>query len=83
MRKRDEETVDQQVALGEAQEALAGALEEVAAEARALGKALGRKSARRGVDLTQFHALYRLVVSAEEGVDIAAHDLATAGGEDA
>ncbi|WP_380174565.1 hypothetical protein ACFEMC_06160 [Kineococcus sp. DHX-1] len=77
-----EDTAAQEEALRAAREEAAQVLAELAAEAKSLSKAYAGRTAR----LPDGSALAGLVDAArraEEAVDIAAHDLATARGEDA
>ncbi|GAB3455001.1 hypothetical protein AB1207_00060 [Kineococcus endophyticus] len=77
-----EDTAAQEEALRAARDEAAQVLAELAAEARSLSKAYAGRTAR----LPDGSALAGLVDAArraEEAVDIAAHDLATARGEDA
>lgn len=85
MRKRDEETIDQREAVQDATRALVEALEDMVAEGKSTAKALSRKGTVKSTpraDLSEFHALYRKVVRAEESLDMAVYDLNTASGED-
>ena len=77
-----EDTSAQERALREARDEAAEVLAELAAEARALSKAYGGRSARMP-DGSALAGLVDAARRAEEDVDIAAHDLATARGEDA
>ena len=82
MRHDREDTAAQEEALRAARTEAAQVLTELAAEARSLAKAYGGRTAR----LPDGSALAGLVDAArraEEAVDMAAHDLATARGEDA
>ncbi len=82
MRHDREDTAAQEEALRAARDEAAQVLAELAAEARSLSKAYAGRTAR----LPDGSALAGLVDAArraEEAVDIAAHDLATARGEDA
>jgi hypothetical protein len=82
MRHDREDTAAQEAALRSARDEAAAVLAELAAEARSLSKAYAGRTAR----LPDGSALAGLVDAArraEEAVDIAAHDLATARGEDA
>ncbi len=82
MRHDREDTAAQEEALRAAREEAAQVLAELAAEAKSLSKAYAGRTAR----LPDGSALAGLVDAArraEEAVDIAAHDLATARGEDA
>ncbi|NAZ80821.1 hypothetical protein GTR02_03175 [Kineococcus sp. R8] len=77
-----EDTRAQEEALRAARDEAADVLAELAAEA----KSLSRAYAARSVRIPEASALAGLVDAArraEEAVDIAAHDLATARGEDA
>ncbi|MCI2240048.1 hypothetical protein MN205_16375 [Kineococcus sp. TRM81007] len=72
----------QEEVLRSAREEAAAVLAELAAEARALSKAYASRSA--GVpDGSALAGLVDAARRAEEAVDMAAHDLATARGEDA
>ena len=82
LRPDREDTAAQEAALREAREAAATVLAELAAEAKALAKAYGARSARIP-DGAVLAGLVDAARRAEEAVDIAAHDLATARGEDA
>ncbi|MEZ0491978.1 hypothetical protein AB2L28_06985 [Kineococcus sp. TBRC 1896] len=82
MRHDREDTAAQEEALRAARDEAAHVLTELAAEARSLSKAYAGRTAR----LPDGSALAGLVDAArraEEAVDMAAHDLATARGEDA
>ncbi|MEZ0164308.1 hypothetical protein AB2L27_05945 [Kineococcus sp. LSe6-4] len=82
MRHDREDTAAQEEALRAARAEAAQVLAELAAEARSLSKAYAGRTAR----LPDGSALAGLVDAArraEEAVDMAAHDLATARGEDA
>ncbi|GAA0303379.1 hypothetical protein [Kineococcus aurantiacus] len=82
MRHDREDTAAQEDALRRAREEAAAVLAELATEARSLSRAYAGRTAR----LPDGSALAGLVDAArraEEAVDLAAHDLATARGEDA
>ena len=81
LRPDREDTAAQEAALREAREAAATVLAELAAEAKALAKAYGARSVRIP-DGAVLAGLVDAARRAEEAVDIAAHDLATARGED-
>ena len=82
LRHDREDTTVQEAALRAAREEAAAVMAELAAEARALGKAYAGRSARMP-DGSALAGLVDAARRAEEAVDIAAHDLATARGEDA
>ncbi|WP_432562720.1 hypothetical protein [Kineococcus sp. SYSU DK003] len=82
MRHDREDTTAQEAALRAARDEAASVLAELAAEARALAKAYGGRSARIP-DGSALAGLVDAARRAEEAVDMAAHDLATARGEDA
>ena len=82
LRSDREDVRTQEDALRAAREHAADVFAELAAEARALGKAYAGRSARLP-DASIFAGLVDEARRAEEAVDIAAHDLATARGEDA
>jgi len=82
MRHDREDTADQEARLRAARDEAATVLAELAAEARSLGKAYGGRTARIP-DGSALAGLVDAARRAEEAVDIAAHDLATARGEDA
>jgi hypothetical protein len=82
LRQDREDTTAQENALRTARDEAATAMAELAAEARALAKAYGGRSARIP-DGSTLAGLMDAARRAEEDVDIAAHDLATARGEDA
>ncbi|MCI3925646.1 hypothetical protein MO973_36145 [Paenibacillus sp. TRM 82003] len=82
LRRDREDTRVQEEVLRSAREEAAAVLAELAAEARALSKAYASRSA--GVpDGSALAGLVDAARRAEEAVDMAAHDLATARGEDA
>lgn len=82
LRSDREDTRAQQEALRAAREEAAEVLADLAAEARALSKAYASRSARVP-DGSALAGLVDAARRAEEAVDLAAHDLATARGEDA
>jgi hypothetical protein len=82
LRHDREDTTAQEEALRAARDEAATVMAELAAEARSLGKAYGGRSARIP-DGSALAGLIDAARRAEEDVDIAAHDLATARGEDA
>ncbi|MGI4894128.1 MAG: hypothetical protein ACRYF3_03325 [Janthinobacterium lividum] len=82
LRSDREDTTAQEQALRAARDEAADVLADLAAEARSLGKAYGGRSARMP-DGAALAGLMDAARRAEENVDIAAHDLATARGEDA
>ncbi|WP_432515428.1 hypothetical protein [Kineococcus sp. SYSU DK001] len=82
MRHDREDTAAQEHALRAAREEAASVLAELAAEAKALSKAYAGRSARTP-DGSALAGLVDAARRAEEAVDMAAHDLATARGEDA
>jgi len=82
LRSDREDTRAQEEALRAARDEAADVLAELAAEAKSLGRAYAARSTR----IPEGSALAGLVDAArraEEAVDMAAHDLATARGEDA
>ncbi|MBB2901801.1 hypothetical protein FHR75_002616 [Kineococcus radiotolerans] len=81
LRHDREDTTAQEAALREARDAAATVLAELAAEAKSLAKAYGARSVRIP-DGAALAGLVDAARRAEEAVDIAAHDLATARGED-
>ncbi|WP_432540987.1 hypothetical protein [Kineococcus sp. SYSU DK002] len=82
MRHDREDTAAQETALRRAREEAASVLAELAAEAKALSRAYAGRSARTP-DGSALAGLVDAARRAEEAVDMAAHDLATARGEDA
>ncbi|WP_328295366.1 hypothetical protein OG218_22115 [Kineococcus sp. NBC_00420] len=82
LRHDREDTTAQEEALRAARDEAATVMAELAAEARSLGKAYAGRSARIP-DGSALAGLIDAARRAEEDVDIAAHDLATARGEDA
>lgn len=82
LRHDREDTTAQEQALRAARDAAADVLAGLAAEARALSKAYAARSARIP-DGSALAGLVDAARRAEEDVDIAAHDLSTARGEDA
>ncbi|PRY17131.1 hypothetical protein [Kineococcus rhizosphaerae] len=82
MRHDREDTTAQETALREARDAAATVLAELAAEAKSLAKAYAGRTARIP-DGSALAGLVDAARRAEEAVDLAAHDLATARGEDA
>ncbi|WP_380157384.1 hypothetical protein [Kineococcus sp. R86509] len=82
LRHDREDTTAQEEALRAARDEAATVMAELAAEARSLGKAYAARSARIP-DGSALAGLIDAARRAEEDVDIAAHDLATARGEDA
>lgn len=77
-----EDTAAQEEALRAARDEAAQVLAELAAEARSLSKAYAGRTARVP-DGSALAGLVDAARRAEEAVDMAAHDLATARGEDA
>ncbi|WP_369055739.1 hypothetical protein [Kineococcus terrestris] len=82
LRSDREDTSAQESALRAARDEAAEVLAELAAEARSLAKAYASRSARVP-DGAALAGLVDAARRAEEAVDLAAHDLATARGEDA
>ncbi|WP_432482346.1 MULTISPECIES: hypothetical protein [Kineococcus] len=82
LRSDREDTREQELALRSAREEAAEVLAELAAEARSLSKAYASRSGRVP-DGSALAGLVDAARRAEEAVDMAAHDLATARGEDA
>ena len=81
MRRDREDLTRQTAALAEARAALAEALDDLALEAKDAAKAA--RSKRGPPDLPAVYAAGNAVRRAEEAVDLATLDLATAGGADA
>ena len=82
LRSDREDVSAQEERLRAARAEAAEVMAELAAEAKALGKAYGSRSARIP-DGSALAGLVHAARRAEEAVDMAAHDLATARGEDA
>lgn len=75
------ETAEQRARVTETAAELDTALMQLATEAKAAARRLGGK--RPNTDLSPVVGAFRRVERAEQAFDIARHDLATAGGEDA
>lgn len=80
LRPQDEDLTHQREAFAAASENLGQALASLAVEAKSLSRSAAKG---RPVDLNLLHGLVNDVRNAEESVDLATLDIATASGEDA